>query len=176
MVNRVKVTITERNGVDLDFAEELDLKGGNIFFDNTINAELVADDIQGAIDELSNNAATSASPGFSFGRASNVNSGTWLNVEGVPSNKAGRWVYINDATVTKVFVSNEQTTSFDLSVYSHDGDEVNLTLLGTVSVVSSTGDSFDVNYPVATDKQIAVKVSSGSGRNMVAGLELQGTV
>lgn len=175
MVNRVKVTITERNGVDLDFAEELDLTAANTFFDNTLTTELTSDDMQGAIDEISNIVSTSASPGFSFGRASNVNNGTWLNVEGVPSNKAGRWVYINDAIVTKVFVSNEQLTTFDLDVYSHDGDGINLTLLGTISVVNSRGDSFDVNFPVATDKQLALRLSSGSARNIVAGLELQGT-
>jgi hypothetical protein len=144
-------------------------------FDETVTGELTSTDVQGAIDEVANTVATSASPGFSFGRASNANAGTWLNCEGVPSNKAGRWVYINNAVVTRVFVSNEQNTTFSIGIYSHDGNEVNLTLLGTVTVTAATGDAFTVNYPVATDKQLAIRVDSGSARNVVAGLELQGT-
>lgn len=175
MADNVKVKITEKNGVELEFDEEYVLDAQNIPFDETVTGELVATDVQGAIDEISNTVATSASPGFSFGRASNVNSGTWLNCEGVPSNKAGRWVYISNAVVTRVFVSNEQQTTFDVSVYYHDGNEINLTLLGTVSVINLYGDSFDVNFPVPTDKQLALRVTSGSARNVVAGLELQGT-
>jgi hypothetical protein len=155
--------------------DEYNQVAGSVPFDETITGELTSTDVQGAIDEVANTVATSASPGFSFGRASNTNAGTWLNCEGVPSNKAGRWVYINNAVVTRVFVSNEQTTTFSIGIYSHDGNEVNLTLLGTVTVTASTGDAFVVNFPVATDKQLAIRVDSGSARNVVAGLELQGT-
>lgn len=175
MADNVKVNISEKNGVDLEFAEEYELIAENIPFDETVTGELIATDVQGAIDEISNTVATSASPGFSFGRSSNVNSGTWLNCEGVPSNKAGRWVYIENAVVTRIFVSNETLSSFDVSVYYHDGNEVNLTLLGSVSVVSSYGNSFVVSFAVPTDKQLALRVTSGSARNIVAGLELQGT-
>lgn len=175
MADNVKAKITEKNGVELEFAEEYELIAANFPFDETITGELTATDVQGAIDELSNTVATSASPGFSFGRASNVNTNTWLNCEGVPSNKAGRWVYISNAVVTRVFVSNEQQATFDVSIYYHDGNEINLTLLGTVSVVNVYGDSFSVDFPVPTDKQLALRITSGSARNVVAGLELQGT-
>lgn len=175
MADNVKVHISEKNGVELEYVEEYALTAVNIPFDETVTGELTATDVQGAIDEISNTVATSASPGFSFGRASNVNTGTWLNVEGVPSNKAGRWVYINNAVITKVFVSNETLTSFDLEIYSHDGDEINLTLLGSVSLINKRGDAFTVNFPVSTNKQLAIKMASGSGRNLVAGLELQGS-
>jgi hypothetical protein len=174
MVDRVKVKITEKNGQELEFTEEYDLTADNTFFDPQ-TTDLVSDNAGGAIRELSTTVSTSASPGFSFGRASNVNSNTWLNCEGVPSNKSGRWVYITNAVVTRVFVSNEQQTTFDISVYYHDGNEINLTLLGTVSVVNLYGDSFSVNFPVPADKQLALRVTSGSARNVVAGLELQGT-
>jgi hypothetical protein len=175
MADDVKVKITEKNGVELEFDEEYTLDAQNIPFDETVTGELIATDIQGAIDELSSTVASSASPGFSFGRASNVNSGTWLNCEGVPSNKSGRWVYIDSAVVTRVFVSNEQISTFTISIYYHDGNEVNLTLLGSVNVVSSYGNSFTVSFPVPTDKQLALRVTAGSARNVVAGLELQGT-
>jgi len=146
----------------------------DIFYDNTASG-LVAEDVQAAIDEVSNDVNTSASPGFSFGRASNVNAGTWLQNETVPSNKSGRYVYINNAVVERVFVSSENVDTFDIQVYYHDGDEVNLTLLGTVSVISARGGEFTVSWAVPSDKQLAIKLSSGAARNVVAGLELSGT-
>lgn len=139
------------------------------------NGDLISEDVQSAIDELAENVATSASPGFSFGRSGNVSNNTWLNCEGVPSNRAGRYVYINNAEVTRVFVSNEDINTFDVRVYTHDGDQINLTTLGTVSVVSSRGGEFTVSYPVPTGKQLALRVVNGSAKNAVAGLELKGT-
>ena len=146
----------------------------SIFFDNATNG-FVSDDIQGAIEELKDTVATSASPGFSFGRSGNTPSGTWMNNEEVPSNKAGRFVYINNAVITNVFVGNENISTFDIEVYSHEGDEINLTLLGTVSVIASRGDSFVVNFPVATGTQLALLVATGSAKNIIAGLKLEGT-
>lgn len=146
----------------------------DVFFDNTVSG-FTATNVQDALDEIANDVNTSASPGFSFGRASNVNSGTWLQCETVPSNKAGRFVYINSAVIERVFVSSENISTFDIEVYYHDGDEVGLTLLGSVSIVSARGDEFVVSWAVPSDKQLALKLSSGSARNVVAGLELSGT-
>lgn len=128
-----------------------------------------------AIRELAQTLSTSASPGFSFGRASNVNSGTWLQCESVPSNKSGRYVYINNAVIEKIFISNETISTFDIEIYSHEGNEVNLTLLYTASVTSSTGGGFSVGVSVSTGKQLALRLSSGSGKNLVCGLELSGS-
>jgi len=174
VTSRYKTLIAEKDGVELEHHEELPLDGDKIYFDNTSNG-FVADNTQGAIEEISATVATSASPGFSFGKASNVNTGTFLNVEGVPSNKAGRWVYIDNAIVTKVFVSNEKNTSFTLEIMYHDGDGTNLTSLGTVSVVSAYGAAFTVSFPVPKDSQLCIRSIAGSPRNVVAGLELQGT-
>lgn len=144
-------------------------------FDNTSNG-FNAEDVQAAIEEVSDSVQTSASPGFSFGRSGNVSSGTWLQNEGVPSNRAGRWVYINNAEVTAVFVANENVSTFSLEVYYHDGGGVNLTLIGTVNVVAAYGNKFPTSFAVPTDKQLAIKLASGSGKNVIAGLELRGTV
>ena len=146
----------------------------SLFFDNETNG-FVADNIQEAIEELSETVSTSASPGFSFGRASNVNSGTWLQCETVPSNKAGRFVYITGAVVEKIFISNETISTFDISIYHHDGNEINLTLVDTVTVTASRGGSFTISQSVPTNKQLALRVTSGSARNLVCGLELSGS-
>lgn len=174
MADNVKVNISEKNGVDLEFVEEYELKAENIPYNNT-DSGLIATDVKSGLDEISNTVATSASPGFSFGRASNVSSGTWLQCETVPSNKAGRFVYISNAVIEKVFVSNENISTFDIGIYSHDGDEINLVLIDTVSIVASRGGSFTVSQPVATNKQLAIRVDAGSARNVVCGLELSGS-
>jgi len=143
-------------------------------FDNATNG-FISDNTQAAIEELNTSIATSASPGFSFGKSSNVNNGTWLLCESVPCNKAGRFVYISSAVITRVFVSSETITTFDISIYEHEGNSVNLTLLGTVSIINKRGDDFVVNIPITTKRQLALRVTSGSAKNVVAGLELQGT-
>jgi hypothetical protein len=152
-------------GISTDVAD-------SIPFDNDTNG-FVAEDVQAAIEEAGD--AASASPGFSFGRSGNIPKNTWLSNETVPSNKAGRFVYINNAVITRVFLSSEDVDTYDVQVYHHLGDEVNLTLVGTVSVVSARGDTFPVNWAVPTGTQLAIKVSDGSAKNLIAGLQLSGS-
>jgi hypothetical protein len=142
-------------------------------FDNSTNG-FTADDVQAAIEEVDSNIQTSASPGFSFGRASNVSAGTWLQCESVPSNKAGRFVYITTPNIEKLFVSNENVSTYTIEIYEHEGNEVNLTLLSSHTVTSAKGDSFTVDVSCTNGRQLALKLSSGSARNVVAGLELSG--
>lgn len=143
-------------------------------FDPT-GTDLVSVKTGPAVRELSNSVATSASPGFSFGKGGNVTSGSFLTNEGVPSNVSGRYVYISDAIITRIFVSVENAATFDVEVYSHDGDSVNIALLGSISIVAATGGDEIVSIAVATGKQLALKVNNGSAKNIVCGLELQGT-
>jgi len=178
MVNKTKVLIYEKDNIELDYPEELELKADNISYDNTITGELTSDDTQGAIDEISQTVASSASPGFGFGKNGNITNGSYLNCEGVPSNISGRYVYISNAIITRVFISVQLATTFDIELYSHDGNETNLTLLGSVTVGSpnpSTGGELTVNIPVSSQKQLALRIRNGSCKNAVAGLELQGT-
>lgn len=143
-------------------------------FDNT-SSTLTSDNVQGAIDELDNKVATSTSPGFSFGRASNVSSGTWLQCEGVPSNKAGRYVYITDPVIKKIFISSETISTYNIDVYEHEGDSINLTLLASSTVTAARGGVFTLNVSTTSGRQLAILLSSGSARNVVAGLELSGS-
>lgn len=142
-------------------------------FDNTTNG-FTATDVQAAIEEVK----SSASPGFSFGRSGSVNAGTYLQCETVPSNVSGRWVYINSAYVTRVFTTNEETTTYKLEVLYHDGNESGLTSLGTVTVTAAKGNYFSVNWLVPTNKQLAIRLatdSPNSVKNIVCGLELSGS-
>ena len=150
---------------------------GSVPFDNDNNG-FTSDDVQGALEEINQTVLTSASPGFSFGRSGNLAAGSYLQNESVPSNKSGRWVYINSAEVAKVFVSNELVTTFTLDILEHEGNEINLTLLGSITVTAARGGAFAVSWPATTDRQLCVRVSplsANNPKNVVCGLELRGT-
>lgn len=155
-----------------------DYSADQISYDNSTSG-IPPVNVQDAIDYLAQQSATSASPGFSFGRAGVVNAGTYLQCETVPSNVAGRWVYINSATIDRVYIANENTSAFIVEVLYHDGNAVNLTSLGTVTVTGTNGGVFTVNWAVPTNKQLAVKIADASGnpaKNIVCGLELRGSL
>lgn len=142
----------------------------SIPFDNSSNG-FTAIEVQSAIEEIK----SSASPGFGFGRSGVTSSGTYLQNETVPSNVTGRYVYINSPVVKRVFVSNENVGTYTLEIYEHDGNLINVTLLGSVTVSSALGGDFSVNWATSKGKQLAMMISSGSVKNIVAGLELSGS-
>lgn len=145
-------------------------------FDNT-GTDLVSETTGEAIRELAATVGVSASPGFSFGRSGNNSSGTWLLVTGsVPSNRAGITVALQNPEITQIFIGNENISTFDIGIYEHEGDEINLTLIGTVSVVASRSANFDVSISVTSGRQLAARVTSGSARNLNVGLQLKGNV
>lgn len=144
-------------------------------FDNETNS-FVSEDTQSAIEEVREQVLTSASPGFSFGRSSNVNDGTWLSCESVPSNKSGRFVYIDNAVINRVFVSSETVSTYTLEVYYNEKSGSGLNLLGSVTVNSNYGGFFITNWPTPLGVELAIKLVGGSAKNVVAGLELIGTL
>jgi len=152
-----------------------DYSADQISYDNGASG-LDAINVQDAIDELAANSATSASPGFSFGRSGNVLTGTYLQCESVPSNVAGRWVFINSALVERVFVSNELSTTFTLEFFYHDGNSIGETSLGTVTVSGAYGGSFPVSWSVPLNKQLSVKMAANAAKNIVCGLSLRGSL
>ncbi len=172
MADDVKVIIAEKNGVELEFQEEIDLIASNIPFDNSTNG-FTGDDIQTAIEE----SGASASPGFSFGRSGNVSAGTWLRRPGnVPSNRAGVAIPINNPIISEISCSNRNIDSYTLDIYEHDGNSVNLNLLGSVSVTSARGGIFTVSFPSTKGKQLAVRLAPGSGsvRDLGADIVIKG--
>jgi len=147
-------------------------------FDNATNG-FASTDTQGAIEELQTSLTISASPGFSFGRSGVATPGTYLQCETVPSNISGRWVYINSARVTHVYITNELVTTYTVEVLSHDGNGVNLASLGTVIIAAARGGDFPVSWAVAHDKQLAVRIATTSAnnpKNVVCGLQLSGSL
>lgn len=175
MTDDVKVLIYEINGVELEFPCELELSAENVTFDPT-GTDFVSDNVQGVIEELEDQVGVSASPGFSWGRSGNLSTNTWLNNDGVSSNRAGRTVNLIDPVITAYSIANEDINTFDISFYEHDGDSINLTLVGTVAVIAARSQSGFVNLAITEGKQLAIRITSGSAKNVVVGLQLSGTV
>lgn len=149
--------------------DEFSPVAGEIPFDNATNG-FAADDVQAAIEEI----GASASPGFSWGRSGNSSSGTWLNNETVPSNRSGRFVFISNPSLAVIFVSSENLNTYTISVYEHEGNGVNLTLLDSLSVTAARGAFKTTTVAVTAGRQLAIKVTSGSASNIVAGVILKG--
>lgn len=140
-------------------------------FDNTSNG-FTADNVQSALEEI----GASASPGFSFGRSGGILASTWLQVDGgVPSNSAGRYIPINNPIVVNFFCSSDTVSTFVLTLYEHDGNSINLNALGTLTVTSARGAQANVSFASTKGKQLAVRLTSGSANNLVAGVILKGT-
>jgi hypothetical protein len=149
----------------------------SIPFDNSSNG-FVSSDTQGAIEEINNSVATSASPGFTWGRSGTTNGGTYLQNESVPSNTSGRTVFLNNAVIKKVFIANQDATVLIIEVMSHDGDGLGMTLLGTVTTTAQRTSFFDVNFAVAINKQLAVRLknTSNAAKNIVVGVLIKGDI
>lgn len=109
---------------------------------------------------------SSASPGFVFGRSGNTPSNTWLNNEGVPSNAVGIPILVNNPELTAIIATNENTSTFTVEVYEHDG--TTFTLIDSLTVTSARKNSKILTTPAAltTEKELAVKISSGSAKNV----------
>lgn len=138
-------------------------------FDNSTN-DFESEDVQAALEEI----GASASPGFSWGRSGNNNSGTWLNNEGVASNRTGRFVFINNPELSFIFVSSRNQSTYTISVYEHEGNSINLTLLDSLTVTSSRGGFKSTSISVTQGRQLAIQVTSGAGQDLVAGVILKG--
>ena len=128
-----------------------------------------------AIRELAADISQTASPPYSWGRAGNLSTNTWLRNEGVSSNRAGRAVALLNATITRIFVATEDLDTYTITIYEHEGDQINLTALTTLSAVASrTADSGTISVSATTGRQLAIRITSGSARNMIATMIVEG--
>lgn len=168
-----KFLIGEIDGVETDVATEYEPKADDVAFDNS-NTDFNATTVQEALVET----GASASPGFSFGRSGSLAQNTWLRRPGnVPSNRAGVTIKINNPIVTGVSCANRNVETYDVEIYEHEGNELNLTLLGVVTVIAATSDTFNVSFPATQGRQLAVRLgntSSGNVRDLGVDLELRG--
>lgn len=123
--------------------------------------------------QIPESSGTGASPGFSYGRSGNVSSGAYLNNESVPSNITGRPVDLDNGRIVQVSISNELSNTFTIEIEEHDG--TTFTSLGTFSLTSERSKKFsDLNIPLTGGKEVSVKVSSGSAKNIIVTVYVKG--
>jgi hypothetical protein len=146
-----------------------------VYFDPDNCDSITQDNVQGAVEDLCNEVATSASPGFTWGRTGNTSSGTWLLNDGVASDKTGRVIFLDNAKLEAVYVSNELAGTFDVEVYEHNG--TTYTLITTVSLVATRAATFSVaSLSLTKNKEVAMKVVNGSAKNVVVGVIISGSL
>lgn len=146
---------------------------GSTPFDNSENG-FTSEDVQGAIEEAGN----SVSPGYQWTRSGGASSGTWLQFGAIPSNRTGSPVGKQAQTMSSIEIGNEDVETFEVTLYWHEGNSINLTSLVTVSVVSSRTAEFDeVDFGTITipaGKQLAARITSGSSRNVGVTMKAKG--
>ena len=121
--------------------------------------------------------STTASLSMNFGKNGNVSNNTYIpRTGGVSSNIIGLPVLLNNSFLRAAEAQNEDTTTFDLEIFKHDGNGVNLTVIHTIEVVSANGklDS-GLNISVETNKQIGCQITGGSAKNIGVSLIFKGT-
>lgn len=118
-----------------------------------------------------------ASPGFVFAAVNQKSDLFWLTSEGIPSNVVGVPVLFANASVVSISVGTETESSYTIGVYQHQGNEVGLTQIGTLTVSGGGSKRFDVDFPVqytSTNIQLACRIISGDTTNLKVSLVVKG--
>ncbi len=134
------------------------------------------------IEELINQiAAISASPGFTWGDSGSIGAGDFLINDTVASNKAGRLVPLKAGEVTNIFVVNENANTFELQLLKRTGVGITIaafTEIALVSVAAVRLKSFGIadfgSTPLIFEDELAMRLKTGSAKNLVAGAILRG--
>lgn len=141
-------------------------------FDNTTNG-FTSSETQGAIEEIAVGGGTGVGSGLQFTRSGNVSRGAYLQVGSVPSNLTGAPVGLFAARIVAIVITNELSNTFTCEVEEHDG--TSFVSLGTFSLTSQRYYSFTgLSILVTAGKEIAIKVSSGSAKNIVVNIYVKG--
>lgn len=138
-------------------------------FDNSVNG-FSATDVQTAIEEI----GASASPGFSFGRSGTSNAGTYLQVDSVPSNQAGRIVPLQSGQITNIFISCQNAATFTIEIQKRVGNT--FTTVHTENITGLRKKTSTVSgVLVSLNDELCCKIGSGSASNVIVGLIIKGT-
>jgi len=129
-------------------------------------------------------ASNSASAGYIYGRTSNssggptnaVTSGDWLKTPSQNfSNISGLTFGLSNGKILGIFANTRDLDTYDFTIFQHDGDEVNLTALVTLSVVATRMKVFTLadiqaanggsDVLIGSPKQLAVRITDGSAQS-----------
>lgn len=107
-----------------------------------------------------------------FSRHQIVTDGTFLTFQENPSNQVGPISFFL-AKCTQVFVGCQEPEAADFEVYEHDGEFENATLVGSFSITAIKTSLLTTSFFIGEGKQIAIKLASGTLKNVTVGLELR---
>lgn len=138
-------------------------------FDNSTNG-FSATNVQSAIEEI----GASASPGFSFGRSGTSNAGTYLQVDSVPSNQAGRIVPLTSGFITNIFTSCQNAAVFTIEIQKRVGNTFTTVYTETINNVRKQTSTI-TGVPVSLNDELCCRIGTGSANNVVVGLIIKGS-
>lgn len=157
MADSTKVTITERNGVELDFQEEYELKALNIPYDNT-GKKFNATDVKTAIDEIREKTTISVEPLVSTLNGNHNIIENDSNLHDVTGTATGYTITLPDATslfVGRVFkVANSSSETIQILDNSSG-------IVATL-IAGDTGDFILENNSTAAGNWLATIVTSAA--------------
>lgn len=119
-----------------------------------------------------------ASPGFVYGAVNTKIGPFWLTSEGIPSNVVGVPVLFGNGRVIQAAVGTEEESDYSVGVYQHEGNEVNLMLLGSFAITSGGDKRVFLDLPVnysSPNPQLACRLLTGSTKNLKVSLVLRGS-
>lgn len=115
-----------------------------------------------------------STPGFSFGRSGNCTAGTYLQIDSVPSNRAGRIVPFETAELSNIFIVCQEQSTFTIEIQTRV-DSI-FTTIHTTTVNSSRVFTEKIeNVQFVLGNEVCVKIGSGSCANIIVGLIIKGT-
>lgn len=115
-------------------------------------------------------------PSLSFGKQGNVNN-AYLLQNGVVSDKTGIPIKTDNTQLVFATVANSNdTATFDVEIYEHDGTA--FTLLVTFTNTNARSTDYTPPSPISltTDKELAVRITNGAATNPVVLLFATGDV
>ena len=167
--NDIKYSILEKDGEEFFGPTEHIPTAQDIAFDNT-GTDFESEDLQAAVQEI----GVALSPPLIFGGSGTNSSGSYYNTAvGNPSNQTGVLIFTDNTEITTVSFSNSNNGTFYIGVYQHDGQGVNLTLLGQTTITGSSGVN-SVNFSVTTGKFLAVRLMAASDNTKDTEIQLFG--
>lgn len=116
-----------------------------------------------------------STPGFSFGRSGPCGSGTYLQVDSVPSNLAGRIVPFSTASLSNVFISCQNPATFTIEVQTRTGATFTTIYTATVTTSRKFTETGISGVEFVLGDEVCVKLGSGSCSNIIVGLIIKGS-
>lgn len=120
---------------------------------------------------------TPSSPNFSFSLPGAAAPGSWLNSEGLDSSVCGVPILFSGGKVAEAVVMTSSEAAYDVGVYQHDGQGINLALLGQFSVTNGGEKIFPLSLSINYDSpnvQLGIKVISGTPSDLRVSLIVRG--